>query len=208
MGEYPEASIRSSDGGGRFGRTPTGGASGASTASRLAYQSLRGLIRSLAGASGASRSMSKVNLTSFDVNGLPSCHFTSLRRKNTRFRKLSCQDHFSARSGTIVSMLSVGLVGSKNTRLLKHGKDGKLVEYVAASCTAKPCGRSSRSMTLIVPPCFGVCAEVAEATMTVERSARPSILPTRREHIMDPSPRARPERRPRERMVGGDQRLG
>src|SRR5260221_6150848 len=83
-------------------------------------------------------------------------------------------------------MLSVGFAGSKNTRLLKHGNEGKLVEYVAASCTAKPWGRSSRSMTLIVPPCFGVCADAAAATMTEQASAKPSIHMTRREHIMDP----------------------
>ena len=59
--------------------------SAASMCSMFAYQSLRGLMRSLAGASDASRSMSKVNLTSFDVNGLPSCHLTSFRRKKTRF---------------------------------------------------------------------------------------------------------------------------
>ena len=61
-------------------------ASGVSIASMFAYQSLRGLMRSFAGASGASRSMSNVNLTSLDVNGWPSCHLTFLRRKNTRFR--------------------------------------------------------------------------------------------------------------------------
>ncbi len=55
-------------------------------ASMLAYQSLRGFRRSLAGASGASRTMSNVNLTSFEVNGWPSCHLTPFRRKNTRLR--------------------------------------------------------------------------------------------------------------------------
>ncbi len=44
-------------------------ASGVSIASTLLYQSLRGLIRSFAGASGASRTMSNVNFTSFEVNG-------------------------------------------------------------------------------------------------------------------------------------------
>ena len=61
-------------------------ASAASTASTFAYQSFRGLMRSFCAASGASRSMSKVYFTSFEVKGLPSCHFTSWRRKNTRFR--------------------------------------------------------------------------------------------------------------------------
>ena len=76
----------SSDGCGRLSRKTTVWGSAASMASTFAYQSLRGLMRSLAAASGASRSMSKVYLTSFDVNGWPSCHFTSLRRKKTRFR--------------------------------------------------------------------------------------------------------------------------
>jgi hypothetical protein len=38
-------------------------------ASMFAYQSLRGFSRSLVWASGASRTMSKVNFTSFDVKG-------------------------------------------------------------------------------------------------------------------------------------------
>src|SRR5215469_9832223 len=117
-----------SEGCGRLRWNTTVEASGVSMASTFAYQSLRGLILSLAGASGLSRTMSKVNLTSFEVKGLPSCHLTSLRRKNTRFRYPSCHAHFSARSPTTVSALSVGFAGSKNTRLLKHGSDGKLVE--------------------------------------------------------------------------------
>ena len=76
----------SSDGCGRLSRNTTVYGSGASMASTLAYQSLRGLRRSLPAASGASRTMSKVNFTSFDVNGWPSCHLTSLRRKKTRLR--------------------------------------------------------------------------------------------------------------------------
>src|SRR5262245_22975924 len=38
------------------------------------------------------------------------------------------------------------------TRLLKHGEDGKTVEIVAVSWTAKPCDRSSRNITFKVPP--------------------------------------------------------
>ena len=58
----------------------------------------------------------------------------------------------------MVSMLSIGFGGSKKTRLLKQGRAGKLVEFVDDSWMAKPCGRSSRSITLSVPPVFGVCA--------------------------------------------------
>src|SRR5438093_12336850 len=124
----------------------------------FAYQSLRGLIRSFAGASGASRSMSKVNFTSFEVNGWPSCDLTFLPRKKTRFRKLSCHDHFSASSPMIVSTLSVFFRGSKSTRLLKQGIAGQTVEIVDVSWIAKPCERSSRSIMLRTPPDFGVGA--------------------------------------------------
>ena len=77
--------MRSSEGCGRFRRKTTVWGSGASMCSTLAYQSFLGLIRSFAAASGASRTMSKVCFTSFEVKGLPSCHLTSFRRKNTRF---------------------------------------------------------------------------------------------------------------------------
>ena len=153
-------------------------ASGVSTASMFAYQSLRGLIRSLAGASAASRSMSKVNLTSFDVNGWSSCHFTPLRRKNTRFRRLSCHDHFSASSPMIVSSLSVFLSGSKSTRLLRQGIAGQTVEIVAVSWMAKPCARSSRSIMLRTPPDFGVCD--AWGAWLVAGVARTSVSSTRK----------------------------
>src|SRR5262245_43327699 len=68
-------------------------------------------------------------------------------------------------------MLSVGLDGSKNTRLLKQGNAGKLVEYVELSCVAKPCGRSSRSMTLIVPPRFGPWAGAMSAKIRASDAA-------------------------------------
>src|SRR6185503_10791283 len=72
----------------------------------------------------------------------------------------------------MVSMLSVGFAGSKKTRLLKHGRAGKLVEYVDASWMAKPCGRSSRSITLREPPLFGVCAVASGATAMIKAMAR------------------------------------
>src|SRR5580765_7645687 len=49
-------------------------------------------------------------------------------------------------------MLSTGVAASNMTRLLKHGEDGNTVEMVADSWTAKPGARSSRSITLSVPP--------------------------------------------------------
>src|SRR5882672_8559724 len=150
--------MSSSDGCGFLSRNTAVYGSAASTASMFAYQSLRGLMRSFVGVSGASRSMSKVNFTSFDVNGWPSCHLTFRRRKNTRFRKLSCHDHFSASSPMIVSTLSVFFSGSKSTRLLKQGIAGQTVEIVDVSWIAKPCERSSRSIMLRTPPDFGVGA--------------------------------------------------
>jgi hypothetical protein len=51
-------------------------------------------------------------------------------------------------------MLSTGVAASNITRLLKHGEDGKTVEMVADSWTAKPGARSSRSITFSVPPGF------------------------------------------------------
>ena len=66
----------------------------------------------------------------------------------------------------MVSMLSVFLLGSKKTRLLKQGRDGVLVATVDVSWVAKPCARSSRAMMLMVPPDFG-----AWATAGVRHSA-------------------------------------
>src|SRR5437867_11840681 len=74
----------------------------------------------------------------------------------------------------MVSRLSVGLAWSKKTRLLKHGSDGKLVEYVDVSWTAKPWGRSSRSMTLRVPPGFGACAVAGPTPETATLAVRAS----------------------------------
>src|SRR5438445_705237 len=96
----------------------------ASTASTFVYQSRRGLTRSLAEASGVSRSKSKVNLTSLELTGVPSCHLAPVRRKKTRLRSLSCHDHLSASSPTIASIRCVVLSGSKSTRLLKQGMAG------------------------------------------------------------------------------------
>jgi hypothetical protein len=55
-------------------------------------------------------------------------------------------------------MLCEGFSGSKSTRLLRHGMAGHMVEIVALSLIAKPCGRSSRSLRMSQPPYLGVCA--------------------------------------------------
>ena len=92
---------------------------------------------------------------------------------------MSCQDHFSASSPTMVSMLSVFLLGSKKTRLLKQGSDGVLVATVDVSWVAKPCARSSRAMMLRVPPDFGVwpMAGVGGSAVTAA-SASPAMAVT------------------------------
>ena len=107
--------MRRKEGWGRLSRNTTVCGSGASMASTLAYQSLRGLRRSLAGACAASRTTSKVYLTSREVKGWPSCQRTFFLRKKTRLRKLSCHDHRSASSGMTVSMLSRDFRGWKST---------------------------------------------------------------------------------------------
>src|SRR2546426_11552174 len=62
----------------------------------------------------------------------------------------------------MVSTLCVGFSGSKSTRLLKHGIAGHMVEIVALSWMAKPCGRSSRNLSVSQPPDLG--ARPGEAT--------------------------------------------
>src|ERR1700704_3947771 len=57
----------------------------------------------------------------------------------------------------MVSTLCVGFSGSNSTRLLKHGMAGHMVEIVALSWIAKPCGRSSRNLSLSKPPDRGSC---------------------------------------------------
>ena len=78
--------MSSSEGCGCLSRNTTVYGSGTSMASMPSNQSLRGLTLSRALASGAPRTMSKVYFTSCAVKGLPSCHFTSRRRKKTRLR--------------------------------------------------------------------------------------------------------------------------
>src|SRR5207249_9538212 len=72
----------------------------------------------------------------------------------------------------MVSTLCVGFSGSKSTRLLKHGIAGHMVEIVALSWMAKPCGRSSRNLSVSQAPDLG--AWPWEATPVTNTSpARP-----------------------------------
>src|SRR5207245_5365590 len=66
-----------------------------------------------------------------------------------------------------------GFSGSKSTRLLKHGIAGHMVEIVALSWMAKPCGRSSRNLSVSQPPDVG--ASPWQGTLVrITSPARPS----------------------------------
>src|SRR5215472_490848 len=69
------------------------------TSSRFLYQDLRGLRRSLF--SDLPVSVSQVHLTSWAVNGLPSCHLTPWRSGKVSSVPSSLHDQLTARSGTI-----------------------------------------------------------------------------------------------------------
>src|SRR5262249_61437839 len=88
------------------------------TASRLSYQDLRGLMRSLSFPLPVNRS--QVHLTSCAVNGLPSCHLTPRRSGMVSSVPSSFQLHPVARSGTIDSGLVCATCWSKRTRCLKQ----------------------------------------------------------------------------------------
>ena len=106
----------------------------------LAYQSLRGFLRNFC--SETPRSMSQVHLTSFAVNGWPSCHFTPSRSLKVSAVLSALHDQLVARSGTIVASLFCSLCWSYTTRLLKIGIAGTLVENVASSWIEMPPGVS------------------------------------------------------------------
>src|SRR5215467_1186249 len=105
----------------------------------------------------------------------------------------------------MVSGLSVFLSGSNSTRLLRHGMAGHTVEIVEVSWIEKPWGRSSRSVSVNVPPALGlaappvfpVCAPTIELPTTIEITAA----------TMPANVRARPAReRVRERAMPDLQR--
>src|SRR5712691_7121745 len=87
----------------------------------------------------------------------------------------------------MVSALSVGLAGSKITRLLRHGIAGHTVEMVGVSWIAKPWDRSSRSMMLSDPPDLGVWAAAGPGQRRRPAPARAIRAETNRIRFM-PSP--------------------
>src|SRR6185503_20951342 len=85
------------------------------TSLRLTHHDLRGFLRSF---DSPPISMSKVHLTSAEVNGLPSCHFTPSRSLKVRSLPSLPHVHEVARSGTMRSGRFCLLSGSNTTRLL------------------------------------------------------------------------------------------
>ena len=155
------------------------------TSFRFLYQTLRGFLRMMSCFSSP-RSASQVHLTSFDENGLPSCHLTPGRSLNVSFVLSPFHDQLSARSGTILSALLIFSFGSNITRLLNTDMKGMFTEMVASSWT-EALGGLSRWEMRSVPPCFWARAG---DTATIKATAVPArnANPVRIQKIL-PSPR-------------------
>src|SRR5215467_7648062 len=110
------------------------------TSSRFLYQDLRGLRRSLF--SDLPVSVSQVHLTSWAVNGLPSCHLTPWRSGKVSSVPSSLHDQLTARSGTIDCIVFCGASCLYITRLLKTPIIGRLAAAVASSCNDMLAGLS------------------------------------------------------------------
>src|ERR1043166_2614746 len=151
IGEKPEASRPSNAGCGAFSLKTVSLSPLAVTLSTLAYQPLRKLTLKFSGALPCRRSM--VHLTSAAEDGLPSCHFTPLRRVKVSVLPSSLQVHFSARSGTMSSRLFCFLAGSNITRLLNTPIIGRTTEIVPSSWIDMLAGLS-RWVMRRMPPCF------------------------------------------------------
>src|SRR5450759_5438984 len=131
MGEYPEASRASSAGWGRCRMKVASKSPLVTTSVTFSYQVLRGFLRNLALALPIT--MSKVHLTSLEVNGLPSCHLTPSRSLKLSFVCSAFQDQLVARSGTMESRLFCATSCLYTTKLLNTPMNGILVEKVASS---------------------------------------------------------------------------
>src|SRR3984893_1823904 len=99
--------------------------------SKLRYQDLRGLVRSLS--SLLPRIRSQVHLTSAAVKGLPSCQLTLCRSSKVSAVISAFHDHLVARSGSIVSIRFCGTSCLKRTKLLKTAIIGFWAELNASS---------------------------------------------------------------------------
>src|SRR4249919_2941440 len=118
----PEASSASSAGCGRFRLKEASKSPLTVTSLTSSYQDFRGFCRNFC--CDLPINMSKVHLTSAEVNGLPSCHLTSLRNLKVSFLLSLLQAQLSARSGTIDSTLFCGTSCLNTTRLLNTGMKG------------------------------------------------------------------------------------
>src|SRR5215472_11405879 len=121
------------------------------TSSRFRYQDLRGLTRSLF--SDLPVSMSQVHLTSWAVNGLPSCHLTPWRNGKVSSVPSSLHAQPVARSGTIDCRLFCFTCWSKRTRLLNTPIIGPSATKVISSWIDMLAGLS-RLYILRMPPAF------------------------------------------------------
>src|SRR5205823_13711532 len=130
-GDHPDASSVRNEGCGRLSRKVTSKSPLAVTASRLSYQDLRGLKRSLSFPLPVNRS--QVHSTSLAVNGRPSCHLTPRRSGIVSSVTSSFQLHPVARSGTIDCGLFCATCWSNITRLLNTPITGRLTASVDSS---------------------------------------------------------------------------
>src|SRR5215471_8039838 len=136
---------------GRFSLNVVSKSPSVTTSSRLRYQALRGLRRNFCSAFPWSRS--QVHLTSFAVNGLPSCHVTPWRNLKVSSLPSSLHDHEVARSGTIDLRLVWAMLWSYITRLLKTPIIGPWPAIVASSWIDMLAGLSKKYI-LSTPPGF------------------------------------------------------
>src|SRR5467141_2602505 len=138
--------------------------------SRLRYQDLRGLVRSLS--SLLPRIRSQVHLTSAPVKGLPSCQLTPCRSSKVSALKSAFHDHLVARSGSIVSIRFCGTSGLKRTKLLKTAIIGFWAELNASSWIDMLAGLSYWN-TRSTPPRF--CADADSIGLSGEAAGRSNL---------------------------------
>src|SRR5438270_4425614 len=135
--------------------------------SRLRYQDLRGLVRSLS--SLFPRIRSQVHLTSAALKGLPSCQLTPCRSSKVSAVISASHDHLVARSGSIVSIRFCGTSCLKRTKLLKTAIIGFWAELNASSWIDMLAGLSYWK-TRSTPPRF--CADADSAGLPEEVAGR------------------------------------
>src|SRR4051812_6269518 len=134
--------------------------------------------------------MSHVHLTSFAVNGLPSCHLTPGRSLKVSDLPSSVVLQLSARSGTIDDRLFCGTCWSNITRLLNTPIIGPSTAIVDSSWIDMLAGLVISGIRN-VPPCFS--ASAGETTAAQLSATTPA--PQRRQQNIMVSPPKSPARR-------------